>query len=277
VRWRTAVVGGDPVGDPASWGAAIEAFMTAHRGRRVAVLGVGERARPLWSGYGLSAVPIGRDVVLRTDRFGLDGRRLRNLRQAIQRSHNSAVSVEVSREGALAGDVRREVQAVADGAGRGHERGFSMGLGAMFSGNAPDAVLVMARDRAGRVVAVQRYLHAGPRDLSLDVTTRSSNAPNGCDERLVAETVAWGAAHDIDRVSLTFAPFPELFDDRRQFGLRGEVLYWVTHALDPLISVERLYRYLRKYDAFDQRRYVMLRRRQVTVVAAVLLLLEFGA
>jgi lysylphosphatidylglycerol synthetase-like protein (DUF2156 family) len=251
--------------------------MSEYRSRRVAVLGAGERAQPLWSRYGLSAIPIGRDVVVRTDRFVLNGRRLRNLRQAVRRSHNFGVTVEVLREGHVAEDEQLEVRGVADGARRDRDRGFSMALGAMFSGNALDAVLVMARDCAGRAVAVQRYLHAGPRDLSLDVTMRSSHAPNGSDERLVAETVAWGAAHGIDRVSLTFAPFPELFDDRRQFGVRGAILYRIAHLLDPLISVERLYRYLRKYDAFDQQRYVMVRRRQVAVVAVVLLLLEFGA
>ncbi len=49
----------------------------------------------------------------------------------------------------------------------------------------------------------------------------------------------------------------------------------MTHLLDPLISVERLYRYLRKFRAFDQERYVMLRWRQVVVVALALLSLEF--
>jgi lysylphosphatidylglycerol synthetase-like protein (DUF2156 family) len=96
------------------------------------------------------------------------------------------------------------------------------------------------------------------------------------DERLVSEIVAWGADHGIERVSLAFAPFPELFEDRTRFGRTGTMLYWVTHLLDPLIRVERLYRYLRKYHAFDQERYVLLRRRQVLVVAAALLLLEFG-
>jgi lysylphosphatidylglycerol synthetase-like protein (DUF2156 family) len=50
----------------------------------------------------------------------------------------------------------------------------------------------------------------------------------------------------------------------------------LVHLLDPLISVERLYRYLRKFHAFDQQRYVMLRWRQVVRVAIVLLLLEFS-
>jgi lysylphosphatidylglycerol synthetase-like protein (DUF2156 family) len=77
-------------------------------------------------------------------------------------------------------------------------------------------------------------------------------------------------------VSLAFAPFPDLFETRAALGIVGTLLYGITHLLDPLIRVERLYRYLRKFHAFDQQRYVMLRWRQVVVVAIALLLLEFG-
>ena len=49
-----------------------------------------------------------------------------------------------------------------------------------------------------------------------------------------------------------------------------------VHAFDPLLHVERLYRYLRKYRSFDQERAVMLRPHQLVRVAAALILLEFG-
>ena len=56
----------------------------------------------------------------------------------------------------------------------------------------------------------------------------------------------------------------------------AKVAYGAVHLLDPLISVERLYRYLRKFAGLDQQRFVMLRWRQVVIVAWVLLLLEFS-
>jgi lysylphosphatidylglycerol synthetase-like protein (DUF2156 family) len=96
------------------------------------------------------------------------------------------------------------------------------------------------------------------------------------DERLIAEIVEWGATRGVERVSLAFAPFPDLFANRRHLGVLGKVGYGLVHLLDPLISVERLYRYLRKFHAFDQERYVMLRWRQVVPVLLALLLLEFG-
>lgn len=278
VRLRTAVASGDPVGAPEAWPAAIEQFVIAARKHklRTAVLGAGEAARPLWAGYRLSSVPIGRDVVLHREQFSVSGRRFRNLRQAIQRTHNNGVTVEFSREGELTASVERELRALMSRAHRVNERGFSMILGHLFDGREPDAVIAIARCADGRIGGAHRYLWAGKQDLSLDLPIRAAGAPNGIDERLVAETVAWGEEHGVERISLAFAPFPDLFEDRTRFGAAGSLLYWITHLIDPMISVERLYRYLRKFHAFDQQRFVMLRWRQVVIVAIALLLLEFG-
>jgi lysylphosphatidylglycerol synthetase-like protein (DUF2156 family) len=279
VRLRTAVACGDPLGAHDSWPAAVASFMALARKRklRVAVIATGERARPLWAAYGLWGVPIGRDVVVRRGEFDPNGRRFRNLRQAVQRSHNSGVSVCFVREGEADAATVTAIRALMRATKQNDTRGFSMIRGRLFDGTAPDAVFAVARHRQGHVVAAHRYLWAGSKDLSLDVPVRSFDAPNGVDERLVAETIAWGAERGVERVSLAFAPFPELFEDPRQFGRVGVLLSWITHLLDPLIRVERLYRYLRKYHAFDQERYVMLRKRQVVIVAVTLLLLEFSS
>jgi lysylphosphatidylglycerol synthetase-like protein (DUF2156 family) len=277
VRFGTAVASGDPVGEPGSWRAAIDAFVREARRRswRVAVLGCGERARPMWQQHELSAVPIGRDVVLRCADFDVRGRRFRNLRQAVQRSRNLGVAVEFTREGELPPAVALELRDLLTTSRREDGRGFAMILGRMFDGREPDAVLAIARDATGRIVGAHRYLWAGKQDLSLDLPIRSRTAPNGVDERLTAETVAWGREHGVERISLAFAPFPDLYEDPRRFGRIGLLLYHVTHLLDPVISVERLYRYLRKFHAFDQERYVMLRWRQVVIVALAMLSLEF--
>lgn len=277
VRFGTAVASGDPVGAPEAWEAAVDAFVAQARRRRlrVAVLGSGERAKLLWQRHDLRAIPIGRDVVVRTADFAVTGRRYRNLRQAIQRSRNSGVVVEFCREGDLPATVRHELRRLLANSRREDGRGFSMIVGRMFDGREPDAVLAVARDAGGVAVGAHRYLWAGKQDLSLDLPIRSRSAPNGVDERLTAETLAWGRENGVERVSLAFAPFPELFDDPARYGRTGRLLYHVTHLLDPLIRVERLYRYLRKFHAFDQERYVLLRRRDVVVVALAMLSLEF--
>jgi lysylphosphatidylglycerol synthetase-like protein (DUF2156 family) len=278
VKVGTAVASGDPVGNADSWAAAIEAFVAEARRRklRMAVLGAGERARPMWEAYGFGHVPIGRDVVVHRSEFTLQGRDFRNLRQAIKRSHNFGVSVELHREGDLRAEQVLELRGLMNRSQREDTRGFSMILGRLFDGSEPDAVIAVARAKDGAVVGAHRYLWAGKQDLSLDLPMRSDDAPNGVDERLIAEVVEWGATLGVERVSLAFAPFPDLFANRGHLGVLGKIGYAMAHLLDPLISVERLYRYLRKFHAFDQERYVMLRWRNLLRTAVALLLLEFG-
>ena len=276
VRLGVAVASGDPVGAPESWPGAVDALVGLARREqwRVAVLAAGERARPLWAAHGLRAIPIGRDVVVRTHEWRLEGRRFRNLRQAIQRTHNAGVTVDLLPEGTVLPVIVEEVRGLWSGAHRNDRRGFAMNLGRWFDGGRPDSLMALARDRTGRLVAAQRYLWAGTRDLSLDVPLRAPDAPNGVDERLVAEMVAWAACHGVERVSLSFAPFPDLYAAPTGVAARAAAL--ALHALDPVIRVRRLYRYLRKFHAFDQQRFVMLRLRHALVVGVVLLLLEFG-
>ena len=273
-----AVAAGDPVGSAEAWEAAIDAFVVQARARRqrIAVLGAGERALPMWQKYGLGHLAIGRDVVVHRSEFALQGRRFRNLRQAIQRSRNAGVSVELHREGELRPEQVLELRGLMKRSRREDNRGFSMILGRLFDGNEPDAIIAVARDDTATIVGAHRYLWAGKQDLSLDLPMRAEGAPNGVDERLIAEVVDWGATRGVERVSLAFAPFPDLFANRGHLGALGKVAYGLVHLLDPLISVERLYRYLRKFHAFDQERYVLLRWRQVLRVLVALLLLEFG-
>ncbi len=58
------------------------------------------------------------------------------------------------------------------------------------------------------------------------------------------------------RLSLAFAAFPEIFDASHPTPLQ-RVAYRLTHLLDPLIRLESLYRYLRKFHALAERRYVV--------------------
>jgi lysylphosphatidylglycerol synthetase-like protein (DUF2156 family) len=280
VRVGCAVAAGDPIGAQEAWPEAIAAFVAHARANklRFAVLGCGEAAKRIWDTYRLGTVAIGRDVVLEQTKFTLEGRQFRNVRQAIKRSKNAGVTVTVRREGELTEDEVAELRALMHRSQRDDKRGFSMILGRMFDGSVPESVIPIARDASGAVIAAQRYLWAGRSELSLDLPIRSRSAPNGTDERLSAEVVAWGADNGVERVSLAFAPFPELFTNKQAgtLGMLGKIAFAAVHLLDPMIKVERLYRYLRKFHAFDQERYVMLRWRDTVFVALAALLLEFG-
>lgn len=281
-----AVVSGDPVGDRTHYPEVVAAFaaLCRERGWRIVVLGASERRLMLWSdravtGTRLRAIPIGRDVVVQIDGFDLAGRRMRNLRQAVQRTRNAGVTTAVVAESDIGGALRDELRDVMRESGKavGRERGFSMMLGDTLSGRYPGVWVIYARDRAGRIQAFQRYAGAGAgTELSLDLPWRRPNAPNGIDERLTVDMIAWARRHGGERLSLAFAPFPELFGDDHRDEVAVHALRTLAHVGDPLIKLESLYRYVRKFDAFAERRYVLLPLIDVLPAAAALLTLELA-
>ena len=279
VRFGTAVASGDAVGSPDARADAVREFLRHARsqGWRPVVLAAREDQLALWSEAGLRAVPIGRDVRLRPEDMDLTGRRFRNLRQAVSRTHNAGVSTAVVAEGELAPSLRLELLDVVAASGRSqHPRGFSMILDGLLDGTHRDTFLAVARAATGEAVAFQRFAMADAgRELSLDLPYRRLSAPNGTDERLAVDVVRWAGERGVRHVSLSFAPFPELFAASERSASQ-RLAYWAAHRLDPLLRVESLYRFLRKFHAFERRRYIALRPRDVVFAAAAALWLEFG-
>ncbi|MFC9787316.1 bifunctional lysylphosphatidylglycerol flippase/synthetase MprF [Rhodococcus sp. NPDC127528] len=280
-RLGVAVVGGDPIGDPGQFPALVTQFQRfcRERGWRIVVLGAGEGRRGLWETAvwpPLRAVPIGRDVVVEVGTFDMVGRRFRNLRQAVSRTRNAGLTTEVIAETDLPDELAAELREIASQThGVQAERGFSMILDHALDGRYPGMLIVLARDRDGVVQGFQRYAVAGRgTEISLDVPWRRKDAPNGIDERLSVAMIDYARDHGGKRVSLAFAAFPELFDEKDRGWLR-QVLFNVIHLGDPLLALESLYRYLKKFHSIGDRRYVLLSFRMLPIAAFVLLSLEF--
>ncbi|HEX4787109.1 MAG TPA: phosphatidylglycerol lysyltransferase domain-containing protein [Actinospica sp.] len=255
-----AVAGGDPVGAAESWPDAIAEYgaLVERSGWRSAVLGAGPEARPLWQEQGLvRAIGIGDEVVVDSAAFTLDGRLMRNVRQAVRRTERAGLVTEVvperSLDPGLAGQLRRIHREWLGAAGREH--GFAMNLDAMARGAHPDALVAVAMAPEGYAVAFQRYLpagHAGPNAaLSLDVMPRTPLSPNGVNERLIVDVIEYARTHGYPRVSLNFAAFRPLLAQARSGRerltrtQRGTIR--AIGLLDPLIQVDSLYRFNDKF------------------------------
>jgi lysylphosphatidylglycerol synthetase-like protein (DUF2156 family) len=288
IAYRTrlgyAVVSGDPIGDETRFRELVADFgaMCHARGWRVVVLGCSERRVTLWTdanlpGKTLRAVPIGRDVVIDVTDFDMTGRRYRNLRQAVQRTKNAGMTTEVVGEQDLDPGLLAELTELVHSSPKGArtERGYSMSIDGALEGRYPGIQLILARDVNGRVQGFHRYVTAGRgSEVSLDVPWRRRGAPNGIDERLSVDMVDWARANGGTRLSLAFAAFPEIFNDSNRGRVAG-LIYAAIHLGDALIALESLYRYLRKFHALGDRRYVVLSLTQVLPLLVVLLSLEF--
>jgi lysylphosphatidylglycerol synthetase-like protein (DUF2156 family) len=150
-----------------------------------------------------------------------------------------------------------------------------MNLDGVLEGRFPGIQLIIARDATGRVQGFHRYATAGGgSDITLDVPWRRRGSPNGIDERLSVDMIMAAKEAGAQRVSLSFAAFPEIFEDKDR-GWPQRVFYRLIHILDPLIALESLYRYVRKFHAMDARRYALISMSQLVPLVFVLLTLEF--
>jgi lysyl-tRNA synthetase, class II len=254
-----AVVSGDPVGTVESWPAAIEEFhaVVERNGWRPAVLGAGPTARPLWQEHGMRCIGIGDEVIVDTAAFTLEGRSMRNVRQAVGRTQRAGLVTEIVPERALdpglAGQLRRIHREWLGAAGREH--GFAMNLDAMARGVHPDALVAVATAPEGYAVAFQRYLpagHAGMEPaLSLDVMPRTPLSPNGVNERLIVDVIEYARTHGYPKVSLNFAAFRPLLAEARSdpesLTRTQRATIKAIGLLDPLIQVDSLYRFNDKF------------------------------
>ncbi|ONI82889.1 hypothetical protein ALI144C_17655 [Actinosynnema sp. ALI-1.44] len=279
VLFGVAVAGGDPVGSPGSFADAVDEFVrTCDRaGWRIAVLGMRDELAPLWQRHGLRTLGIGDEVVLDVTAFSLSGREMRNVRQAVRRTHNAGVTTSVVREGDLSESVRAELTAVSTGWLNGsRERGFSMILDELLTGSHPDCVVVIARDAEGRAVGFQRYAPCGPA-LSLDSMRRDRGGPNGLNERMIVDLVAYAQAGGVRAVSLNFAAFRTLIDAGDERTGAARLGYRVMHLLDPLIQVESLYRFNAKFrPGYLARGIAFPSLAAIPIVAAAMIGMEFS-
>lgn len=277
VLFGVAVVGGDPVGAPGSLADAVNEFvrLCERSGWRPAVLGMRDELTPLWHRHGLRTVGIGDEVILDVTRFSLDGREMRNVRQAVQRTYNAGVTTTVVREDELSPELRAELADVsAQWLNGSRERGFSMILDELLTGAHPDCVLVIARD-GDHVVGFQRYAPAGPA-LSLDSMRRDRHGPNGLNERMIVDLVAYARVHNVQTVSLNFAAFRTLIDAGDERTGLAKLGYWAMHRLDPLIQVESLYRFNAKFrPGYLARGVAFPSWASIPIIAAAMIGMEF--
>ena len=247
----TALVAGDPIGDPAERKDLIAEFRRlAHAtGWRVAIAGASAETLRDYAELGFKSIYLGDEAYVEPERFSLEGRQIRKVRQSVSRLEKAGYRFEVLHPDEIDEELREELRAVSE-EWRGHwpERGFTMAMDALFA--YPDTLVAFARDASGRVGGfLQLVPTPACEGYSLASMRRRKDTPNGLMEFLIVGTIDWARAREVREVSLNFSVFADYL--RADRGLLRVLLL----RLDRLFQLERLHSFNRKFFPKWRRRY----------------------
>jgi lysyl-tRNA synthetase class 2 len=256
-----AVVSGDPIGDESSVEGLLAGFADfAHqRDWRLAVLGAGERYLDLYRRNGLRALYHGDEGVIDVASFSLEGRAIRKVRQSVHRLRRGGYSAECIYAGDVDAALLAELEAVAeDWRGSQPQRGFTMEFDCLTAVSGRDALFVVGRHGDGAVGGFFHLAVSHPgRALSLSSMPRRRNTPNGFNEWLVVETVAWAREHGFERLSMNFSPFAAVMARNGELSTPQRLQRHVLCRLKGTFQLDNLLAFNRKFFPRWQRRYVV--------------------
>jgi lysyl-tRNA synthetase, class II len=260
-----AIVSGDPIGPPERFSDLVGSFIDfAHaRGWRVAILGVSEQALDVYAKHGLHALYHGDEAVIDTAAFSLEGRPIRKVRQSVHRLERAGYTAAVLRPSEVDSSLRHELEAVTR-AWRGPqpERGFVMALDALFRLDDDHALFVVGRAPDGSAAGFLHFaVSTRGSALSLSSMPRLRTTPNGFNEWLVSEAVAWAQEKGFERVSLNFAPFAALLAPEAELSALQRIERRALLRLKGRFQLDNLLLFNRKFFPRWQPRFVVYERR----------------
>jgi lysyl-tRNA synthetase class 2 len=250
---------GDPVGEPGSWPGAVQAFLdeAAAHAWTPAVMGCSEEAGTAWSKAGLCALEIGDEAVVEVEEFTLQGRAMRNVRQAVARVERQGCTTRVARVGDLDPADQALLRHRADvWRGAETERGFSMALG-RFGDDDPDCVVVTAY-QDGVLRGFLHFVPWGPAGLSLDLMRRDRTADNGLNELLIVAALRAAPALGVQRLSLNFAVFRSALERGERLGAGPVTRAWsgLLVFASRWFQIDTLYRFNAKFRPYWEPRFL---------------------
>ncbi|WP_083473812.1 phosphatidylglycerol lysyltransferase domain-containing protein [Frankia sp. R43] len=283
---------GDPLGDREAWPGALTEFLreAADHAWVPAVIGCSEAGGLAWTRAGLSVLEIGDEAILDTATFSLEGRSMRNVRQAVARVERAGYTAVIQRVNELTPqDLALLRSQVARWRGSETERGFSMALGRIGDPADGDCVVVTAYSAGAppadqetpgtaapddaalppeeakpdetaepRPRAVLHFVPWGRDGLSLDVMTRDRSADNGVNEFLIVQAVRQAQQLGVRRISLNFAVFRSAIERGERLGAGPMIRWWrgLLIFLSRWFQIDSLYRFNAKFSPTWSPRYV---------------------
>jgi lysyl-tRNA synthetase class 2 len=246
------LLSGDPVGPPDALPGLlhqVRQFADA-RGLKLGALGASERMCPLYEDLGLHTIYLGDEAVVELDRFSLEGRPIRKVRQSVTRLAKAGYQAELHDLRALDQATIERVEDVVELGRQGApERGFSMTMDSLQGEHDHETLVVLARDGSIPTRPIRGVLHYVPcygrAAVSLSFMRRDPDTPNGLTEFLVVQAIELLRERGVDELSLNFAAFAKWMHspEKRLERLLGKLI-----ALgNPFFQIESLYRFNAKF------------------------------
>ncbi|HLH66815.1 MAG TPA: phosphatidylglycerol lysyltransferase domain-containing protein [Solirubrobacteraceae bacterium] len=243
------LLSGDPVGPDDALAPLIEDVrrLAALHGLRLGAVGASERLAPLYRRMGLSTMYIGDEAIVELDRFSLEGRPIRKVRQSVTRLRRAGYVSELSRVCELDALTAAEVDEVLElGRAGAPERGFSMAMDAIRGDHDSQTLVLLARDGTGRVRGVLHFVPCyGRAAVSLSFMRRDPGTPNGLTEFMVCEAASALRQRGLSEMSLNFAAFARWIHSPA--GLAQRLLGRLVALANPFFQIESLYRFNSKF------------------------------
>jgi lysyl-tRNA synthetase class 2 len=243
------LLSGDPVGPAGAFRdllAELRAFADV-RGLKLGAVGASETLVPLYEELGLRTIYLGDEAILELERFSLQGRAIRKVRQSVHRLTKAGYRAELHELSALAPDTVEEIEHVLERGREGApERGFSMAMDSIRGDQNADTLVVLARDDADRIRGVLHFVPVyGRSAVSLSFMRRDPETPNGLTEFLVVQAVELLGQQGLNEMSLNFAAFARWMHSPEKRAER--VLGKLVALGNPFFQIESLYRFNAKF------------------------------
>jgi len=251
VEVGACMAGGDPVGDPKHWGAAVrELIAVADRyGWQPCAMGVSPAGAQVYADAGFITLNIGDEAIVKARAYSLSGPDMRMVRQAVMRCRRADMTTRTRRHRDLSPDeMAAAIKRADDWRDTEEERGFAMALGRLGDSQDGDCILVEAVQHAGtadeRVVGMLSFVPWGPTGASLDLMRRDRGSINGIVELMVTEFAENAEEFGVTEISLNFAAFREIFEYGNQIGAGPAIrlMHGAFTFMSRYVQMESLYK-----------------------------------
>jgi lysyl-tRNA synthetase class 2 len=253
------LLSGDPVGPPGTFPELLRqlrAFADI-RGLRLGAVGASERLRPLYEQLGLRTIYLGDEAVIELERFSIEGRAIRKVRQSVSRLRKAGYRAELHELPSLEPGAIAEIEDVIERGREGApERGFSMAMDSFRGDHEHETMVVVARDEKDRIRGVLHFVPCyGRATVSLSFMRRDPQTPNGLTEFLVVQAVELLRSRGLTEMSLNFAAFARYMHSPETRLERA--LGRVAALANPFFQIESLYRFNAKFFPRWEPRYLV--------------------